>query len=272
VSSVNIPKISTGTTVAVQSTQNTAVSQTDITSTSLSSNIVTMAGKQVVSQQLLDQGGIRVDEVILSDLASDLGRQVGTQALTGSGTGGQLKGYLTATSSNVVTWTQATPTVGGFFAQLAKLQSQIAATRYKPADAVVMAPRRWGWMASATDSTGRPLVVPTGGFNSMASPTEGVQGAAGHVGTILGVDCYVDPNISVTSGTGLNQDTVLMFVRDDVWLYEGSPRAEAFSAPYADSMGILFRVFNYFAAIPDRYSASLGQLVGTGLTPPVFAS
>ena len=202
-----------------------------------------------------------------------MGRQLGTQVLTGTGTGGQLKGFLTATSSNVVTWTQATPTVGGFYAQLAKLQSQIAATRYKAADVVVMSPRRWGWMASATDSTGRPLVVPTsGGFNSMASPTAGLEGAAGHVGSILGMDCYVDPNISVTSGTGANQDTVIMFVRDDVWLYEGSVRAEAFSAPYADSMGILFRVFNYFAAIPVRYPASLGQVVGTGLVTPNFGN
>jgi len=171
VSSVNIPKIATGTTVAPQTTQNTAVAQTDITSTSLSSGVTSLAGKQVVSQQLLDQGGIRVDEVILEDLSADLARQLGTQALTGSGTGGQLKGFLTATSSNVVTWTQATPTASGFYAQLAKLQGQINATRYKAPDACVMHPRRWAWFASFTDSTGRPLVVPTSGsFNSMAKP------------------------------------------------------------------------------------------------------
>jgi len=273
VSSVNIPKIATGTTVAQQTTQNTAVAQTDITSTSLSSGIITLAGKQVVSQQLLDQGGIRVDEVILNDLSSDLARQLGTQVLTGSGTGGQLKGFLTATSSNVVTWTQATPTASGFYAQLAKLQSQINATRYKAPDACVMAPRRWGWLASFTDSTGRPLVVPTsGGFNAMANPTDGMQGAAGHVGTLLGMDCYVDPNLPLAGGAGANQDTVLMFVRDDVWLYEGALRAEAFTAPYADSMGILYRVFNYFAMIPDRYSSSLGQVSGTGLVTPTFAN
>jgi len=73
VSSVNIPKIATGTTVAQQTTQNTAVAQTDITSTSLSSGVITLAGKQVCSQQLLDQGGIRVDEVILSDLSRGFG-------------------------------------------------------------------------------------------------------------------------------------------------------------------------------------------------------
>jgi len=273
VSSVNIPKIATGTTVAQQTTQNTAVAQTDITTTSLSSGIITLAGKQVVSQQLLDQGGIRVDEVILDDLAQDLARQLGTQALTGSGSGGQLKGFLTATSSNVVTWTQATPTASGFYAQLAKLQGQINAARYKAPDACVMHPRRWAWFASFTDSTGRPLVVPSaGGFNSMANPTDGMQGAVGHVGSVLGMDVYTDPNLPVAGGAGANQDTVLMFVRDDVWLYEGALRAEAFTAPYADSMGILYRVFNYFAMIPDRYSASLGQISGTGLVTPMFAS
>ena len=273
VSSVNIPKIATGTTVAQQTTQNTAVAQTDITSTSLSSGIITLAGKQVVSQQLLDQGGIRVDEVILTDLSAGIARQLGTQVLTGTGTGGQLKGFLTATSSNVVTWTQATPTASGFYAQLAKLQSQINATRYKAPDACVMAPRRWGWLASFTDSTGRPLVVPTsGGFNAMANPTDGMQGAAGHVGTLLGMDCYVDPNLPLTGGAGANEDKVLMFVRDDVWLYEGNLRAESFAQPYSDSMGILYRVFNYYAMIPDRYSASLGQISGTGLVTPTFAN
>jgi len=63
-----------------------------------------------------------------------------------------------------------------------------------------------------------------------------------------------------------------MFVRDDVWLYESTLRAEAFTAPYADSMGILYRVFAYFALIPDRYSASLGQVSGTGLVTPTFAA
>jgi len=273
VSSVNIPKVATGTTVAQQTTQNTAVAQTDITSTSLSSGIITLAGKQVVSQQLLDQGGLRVDEVILEDLAADLARQLGTQALTGTGTGGQLKGFLTATSSNVVTWTQATPTASGFYAQLAKLQGQVNATRFKAPDVVVMHPRRWAWFASFTDSTGRPLVVPTaGGFNSMANPADGMQAAAGHVGSVLGMDVYTDPNLPVNGGTGTNQDTVLMFVRDDVWLYEGTLRAEAFTQPYADLMGILYRVFNYFAMIPDRYSASLGQISGTGLVTPTFAA
>jgi len=270
VSSVNIPRISSGTTAGVQTTQNTALSQTDLTTAALSSGIVTIGGKQIVSQQLLDQSGIPFDQIILKDLSADWAKQLGTQAITGTGAAGQLRGYLTPASTNVQTWTQAAPTAALFYSQLAKLQGAINASRYASPDTVVMHPRRWAWFASFTDSTGRPLVVPSsGGFNSMANP--GASVAAGHVGSVLGMDVFTDPNVPVDLGAGTNQDVVAMFVADDVWLWESQLKAEAFTQPYADSLGVLYRVYNYAAMIPDRYLASLGQISGTGLVTPVFA-
>ncbi len=273
VSSVNLPRVLTGTTTAVQSTQNTTLAQTDATTAMLTSGITTIGGKQVVSQQLMDQSAIPFDRVILEDLAADYAKQLGTMVLTGTGTGGQLKGYLTPASTNVVTWSPTTPSAAGFYSQLARLQGQINATRYATPDTVVMHPRRWAWFASFTDSTGRPLVVPTaGGFNSLAAP--GAAAAAGHVGSVLGMDVFTDPNIPTTIGTapGNTQDIVLVFVRDDVWLWESSLRAEAFVQPYSDSLAVLLRVYAYSALVPDRYLASLGQITGTGLVTPVFAS
>jgi len=271
VSSVNIPRISSGTTAAVQTTQNTALSQTDMTTAALSSGISTIGGKQVVSQQMIDQsGGVPFDQVVLQDLAADWAKQLGTQAISGTGAAGQLRGYLAPASTNVQTWTQATPTAALFYSQLAKLQGAINASRYASPDTVVMHPRRWAWFASFTDSTGRPLVVPSaGGFNSMANPGGAV--AAGHVGSVLGMDVFTDPNIAVNTGAGTNQDTVLMFPAADVWIWESQLKAEVFTAPYADSLGVLLRVYNYAAMIPDRYLASLGVLSGTGLVTPVFA-
>jgi HK97 family phage major capsid protein len=271
VSSVNLPKVATGTSTAVQATQNTTLSQTDMTTTALSSGIATIGGKQVIAQQLLDQSGIAFDKVLLEDLTADFSRQLGTQCLTGLGTGGQLKGFLTPSSASVITWTTATPTATAFYGRLAQLQGKINGTRFKAPDAVVMHPNRWAWFASYVDSTGRPLVVPTaGGFNAMASP-DTVQGV-GHVGTVLGMDVYTDANIPTNLGTGTNQDIVLMMPRQDIWLWESELRAEAFTAPYADTMGVLFRVFNYSAQIPDRYLQSLGQISGTALVTPVFAA
>ncbi len=272
VSSISIPKITGGTAVAVQTTQNSTVAAVDMTTSALSSSVTTVAGKQVVSRQLMDQSGIPFDRVVLQDLAADYARQVGAQAILGTGLTGQLRGFLTPTTgTNVVTWTQASPTAGLFFSQLARLQGLIAASRFASPDAVVMHPRRWAWLASYMDSTGRPLVAPVAGsFNSMAQA--GDQRAQGQVGSLLGMDVFVDPNIPTTQGVGTNQDVVLMFVRDDVWLWESELRAEAFEAPYAESLGLLFRCFGYLAMIPERYPASLGSIVGTGLVAPVFAS
>jgi len=269
VSSVNVPKVATGSTVAVQSTQNTPLAQTDITTNSLSSGIVTNGGKLVVSRQLLDQSAVPFDRVILEDLAADHARSLGTSAITGSGTAGQLRGYLTPASTSVNTWTTTSPTASGLYGRLAQLQGTINATRFKAPDTVLMHPRRWAAFASFTDSTGRPLVVPTaGGFNSMASRDDN-QGV-GHVGQVLGMDVFTDANLPTNLGAGANQDVILMTVASDIMLWESPLQAEAFEAPYADSMGVLYRIFNYAALIPDRYLASLGQITGTGLTPPVF--
>jgi len=270
VSSINVPRVATGTTVAVQSTQNTALAQTDVTTASLSSGIVTHGGKQVVSRQLLDQSAVPFDRVILEDLAASHAQALGTDVITGSGTGGQLRGYLTPASTSVNTWTTTSPTAQAFYGRLAQLQGTINGSRFKAPDTVVMHPRRWAYFASYTDASGRPLVVPTaGGFNALANRDDN-QGV-GHVGQVLGMDVFTDANLPTNLGAGANQDIVLMMVSDDIVLWESPIQAEAFEAPYADSMGVLYRIFNYSALIADRYLASLGQLTGTGLVPPVFS-
>lgn len=272
VSSIVIPKVLTGSQVGPQSTQNTQLMDVDPTTSALTSGIVTTGGKVIVSRQLLDQSAIPFDRMILGDLAADHARQIGSQAIIGTGTGGALTGYLTPASTNVVAFTSTTPTAIGLYQKLAQLQGGINASRYRAPSAIVMHPRRWSWFASYVDNAGRPLVSPTASsFNSIAVRQD-EQPAAGLVGNVLGVDCYVDAAIPTNLGAGANQDVVLMGVMEDVMLWESPIQAEAFEAPYADSMGVLFRAFNYSSLQPSRYLASLGAVQGTGLTPPVFAA
>ena len=80
------------------------------------------------------------------------------------------------------------------------------------------------------------------------------------------VQHHGDPRL----GVGANQDVALLFVSDDLVLWESGLVAESFDAPYADSMGVLFRTYSYAALVVDRYAASLGQISGTGMTPPVY--
>lgn len=272
VSSVNIPRVATGTTTAVQSTQNTAVSQTDMTTNSLTSGIVTIAGKQVVSLQLLDQSGVALDQVILGDLAADAAKQLDLQVLTGTGTGGQVTGILNVSGAQAITYTQATPAVagaGGFYATVNKAISSVATSRFASPDCIVMHPRRWSWVAAAFDGQNRPLVSPSGNaFNQVADSTS--VDAQGPVGQMAGLPVYLDPNIPVNLGAGTNEDRVLVARMADLYLWESQVAMETFTQPYADSMGVLFRAHQYLSFQGARYPVSIAIISGTGLVAPVY--
>ena len=152
---INLPKINTGSAVAVQTTQNSAVQQTDITTTSASSPVVTIAGGQTLSLQLLEQSPLNMDTVILGDLAADYGMKLNGQVLNGSGTAGQATGTLTLAGTNQIAYTSATPSLagtGGLYSKLAGAVQAIHTTRFLPPTAVIMHPRRWAWIIAQNDS------------------------------------------------------------------------------------------------------------------------
>ena len=275
VSSINIPKVTGGTSTAVQASQNTALSQTDMTTGSVSSAISTIGGKQVVSLQLLEQSGIPFDEVIAGDLAADHARTFDTQVISGSNAAGQLNGvytYFNASGTVNTTWTQATPAVGGaggLYSKIFSAAASIEGARFLPPDTVWMHPRRWNWILSASDTQNRPLVVPNGSPVNVIGE-DGADVAEGVVGRIGGLDVVTDANLPTNLGAGTNQDPILVGVRSDLKLWESTLRAESFDAPYADSMGILFRIYSYSALVPSRYTTSVSIINGTGSVAPAF--
>jgi HK97 family phage major capsid protein len=275
ISSINYPKLLTGTTVALQSTQNTALSSTDPTTGYVQTGFSTLGGKNVMSQQLMDQAR-NFDNVITADLAAAYAQQVGTQVYlgtgNGSGTNSVINGLGSATIGSTQTWNQASPTVAGFYGQCASLLQKFFSARLAPPSHWIMSPRRWYWLVAQTDPNGRPLVVPDAqAFNPIASqnvpPTP-----FGQVGTFQGVPVVIDPLVPTNVGTGTNQDVVYLVKADDLVLFESAPQVEMFREPYADSMGILFRLYAYVGTILNRHPESIGVLTGTGLTPPQFQS
>lgn len=271
VSSINLPTVATGTATAVQATQNSAVQSTDLTTSSVSSGITTIAGQQTVAMQLLAQSGIPFDRVILADLARAYAAEVDVQVINGSGLAGQLTGILNTASINAQTYTDAAPAVvgaGKFYSQVVQAINLVNTNRFLPPTAIVMHPRRWAWVLNALDTANRPLVVPNGpAFNQLATGSEAAQGAAG---TLLGVPVYVDPNIPTNLGAGTNQDPVIVMRADDLWLYESALQTASFDATYANQASILFRVLGYSAFIPNRYPKSIAVINGTGTITPTF--
>jgi len=192
VSSVNIPKVTGGTATSVQTTQNTTVAAVDPTTSALSSGITTIAGKVVVSLQLLQQSPVALDQMLLGDLAADYARTLDLQVISGTGAGGQLLGLLNVPGIQQTAFTQATPSVtgtGGYYATINKAIAAVATSRFLPPTCILMHPRRWSWVAAAFDSSGRPLVSPSGNaFNQVADASAvAAQGPVGEMAGLTGL-------------------------------------------------------------------------------------
>ena len=90
--SINIPKLLTGTTTAVQTADNQPVVQQDLTDTFINAPVRTIAGQQAVAIQLIDQSPIAFDDVVFRDLVADHSAQTDKQCLSGTGLNGQVLG------------------------------------------------------------------------------------------------------------------------------------------------------------------------------------
>jgi HK97 family phage major capsid protein len=271
VSSLNLPKVSGGSSTAVQVTQNNQISNTDLQSTSVSSGITTISGQQIVSLQLVAQSGIPFDEIILGDLAADFARSLDLQVITGTGANGQLRGLENGASVGTTAYTTASPALvsatsaNSFYNAVVRSANALNTTRFLPATHVVMHPQRWAWCLEALDANLRPIVLTNGaGFNNVA--ISGEPTAEGAAGVLANLPVYTDNNVPANKGT--NQDEVFVIRASDIFLYEGELALESFDSTYANQNSLLYRAVGFAGMIPDRYSASVNIIGGTGLVTP----
>lgn len=257
VSSINLPKIATGTATAAQSTQNTAINQQDATTTSVSTGISTIAGGSLVSLQLLQQSPISIDDVILADLAADLAQKIDAAVITN---------VAGVTGLNGITYTDAAPTSLKIAQQVQAGIDAVSTGIYRPADTIVMRPERWGKLIAAGDANGRPLVLPSTAYGPQNSIGLGNgQTAQGYAGNLRGLDVYIDPNIPVNLGAGTNQDEIFILKADEVFLYESTPQFTTFEQTYANTLSLYCRAHEFYGIIANRYPKAISLITGTGL-------
>ena len=264
--SVNLPRIATGTTVAAQAAQGDGASNTTATTDSVTGPVRTFAGIQISSLQVLEQSPASFDQVIYRDLIGDYNKKLDTAAISGDGTSGTFTGLLSTSGINTVTYTDAAPTVAALYPPLAQAVSQVASNVFRAPSAILMHPRRWFWIMAALDTSDRPLVTPSGqSFNAVATADGGAEGRAGE---LLGLPVYIDANIPTNLGGGTDEDRIIVAAFDEVYLYEGAMRTEAFRETKSDTLQVLFRVYNYAALIADRRPKAISVVAGTGLVAP----
>lgn len=261
--SITIPRITTGTTVASQATENTAVSETDIVEALLTIPIRTIAGQQDVSRQLFDRTDPGIDQIIFNDLRADYDRELDNQILNGAGTQGSHLGIRAVSSPNTVTFTTGSPTAALTVPPLYNAIQLIFTNRHAPADTVIMHPRRAAYLASNLSST-FPLFQ-LGSLNQASG-----QQDQGMVNNFAGLRNVIDSNVRTTDGSSTNQDEMYVIRAADMMLWEGPLQTAVYPEVGSGNLTVRMQLWAYSAFAAGRFPKSISIISGTGLTSPSF--
>jgi HK97 family phage major capsid protein len=245
----------------------------------VTASVITIAGQQDLSRQAFERSaaaGTGLEQVLGADLAADYAKQIDIQVLRGSGSSGQALGLVNVSSPNTVSYTTSSPVVAGsataadnLYPKIGNAIQQIHTNRFLPPTAIIMHPRRFAWMMSASDTQGRPLVVPVAQATNTIGLLERV-GSENVVGSIQGVPVIVDANIATNTGAGTNQDTIIVTRLEDQWLWEDTPKVRVFEEVLSNTGQIRIQLFAYAAFTGSRYAKATSLITGTGLVTPTF--
>ena len=263
---ISISKVTTGSTTAVQ-TEGAAVSETNMDDTKLDVSVVTVAGQQNVSRQALERG-TGIDSLVMADLVSAYNTNLDSLNVTTSATS------LTNVITQVVTYTDASPTVAELYPKILDGVQRIQTNYFGGPNFILMHPRRLAYILAAVDSSNRPLAVPTaqGPNNAFATGSGSVvYGNSGY--TIAGLPVITDANVTTTNGVGTNEDVIIIGNTQEAHLWEqgdGSPMMLRFEQPKGAELDVQMIVYGYSAFTANRYPNAFAMVGGTGLITPAF--
>lgn len=265
--SVNISRITTASSAALQAAENDAVSETNMDDTLLTIPVQTAAGQQTVSRQAIDRGS-GIEDVTMQDLFNRVATVIDSTLLNQATTG------LSAVAS-AVSYTDASPSGAELYPKILGAAAGVEAALLamgKP-NIAVMHSRRWYWLTSQMSATW-PMVnwtnlpVQAAGIaNAGSSYNSGARGVLP-----CGLEVIVDNNIATNLGTGTNEDELYVVPSSECHLWE-DPKAPMFiraEQTKAANLGVLLVAYSYFAYTFGRYSNGMQKVSGTGMVTPTF--
>ncbi len=268
-SGFKIPKVTAGTSAAIQTADNAAVSETDLDDAEIDVSVKTIAGQQDVAIQLLEQSPIPFDEVIFRDLVADYATKLDLQVISGGNSNGQVKGVRATSGIETVTATSGSDNVSLIYSKIADAVQRVHTLRFQPPTVIVMHPRRWAYFLAAVDSQKRPLVVPSGpGVNALA--THSAVAAEQIVGQMHGLPVVTDPNMPTLLGTGTNEDVIHVLRASDLLLWESPLKSRVLPDVGSGTLTVRLQVYGYIGFTAERYPKSVVEIGGSALAAPTF--
>jgi len=261
-SSVHMPKITTGADAGIQPLEGDPVVNVDEVTADVSSPVVTIAGDADASQQLLDlTPPPGYDAIVYGDLSRAYNANLEAQLISGTGTNGQLTGLTNVSGISTITYTDASPTFAEMWPMIGESLAAIGNNRKLPAEVILMAPRRWAWIASSLDSSLRPIVSP--GNAGPHGPDYPMAGGTWPVGPIAGRPVYEDGAIPA----GSSADLIISCRPSDMVLFESVPHFSVLTNPTSGTLGVRLQLRRYVACNVQKPTA-ISVVTGTGLAAP----
>ncbi len=266
---VNIPLLTTGMSVALQTSENSAGSSTAPNDTLLTENVQTSTGNATISRQAIDRG-TGIDEVVMQDLFRALASNVDSTLITQATTG------LAALAQNGAGPLNSGLTIATLYSKLvgaANGVEQALLGLARPSH-VLLAPVRFWWASAQFGNTwpvinvgGQQLPWQAGLIDASKGYDTGPRGFLP-----AGLDLIVDANIPVNGGASTNQDALYVVPQDECHLWE-DPAAPVYiraEQPAAASLGVLMVIYEYYAYSFRRYTNAMQSVIGSALITPTF--
>jgi HK97 family phage major capsid protein len=222
--SFTIPKLSTAPTIDSSSTEGEALGGTEMASTYITVDVKKAAGLQTISWELLDRSSPAFYDELIKELnyayakATD---QALVAALVAGGT------QATATAADIA----------GFKSYIGKEVPAAYSAAGKFAKNIIANTAWWEKIISAEDTTNRPLFTA-----AQPSNAPGAVGVNSITGTVMGLNLFVDPHMTVTT---LIDDSAFLVVPEAVTFYE-APKTQVQVQALANGR-LQVAVYGYYA-------------------------
>lgn len=261
--SVNLSRVTTSSSAAVQASENATVSDTTIDDTLMTFPVVTIAGMQNLSRQAVDRG-TGIDQLIFEDLSLSYATALDSNIINGDGASGTSVGLYQGTNTYVDV-DDASPTASETYQQLVKTASKVTENKFLPPNLIVMHPRRAAYVAAGVDSSLRPLF----GMNVATSSNTIGEGDPFRYGTaaftVAGIPVITDANIPTNLGASSNEDVAFALRTDDCILWEvpgTDPAFVQYDSVGSGDLTVRMVAFGY-SAFGVRDPNSVAALIGT---------
>ena len=224
--SFTLPKLSTAPTVTIEA-ENGALGGTEMASTYVTVDVKKAAGIQTISWELLDRSSPAFYDQLIRELNAAYAKY----------TDGAVVSQFT--TSGTAASTQAA-TIAGLKAYIAKEVPAAYAASGKFARNLVVNTAWWETIMAAEDTTNRPLFTASNPQNNPGN----VSGQS-ITGTVLGLNLYVDPHMSVTTLI----DESAFIVAPESFRYYESPTTTLQVQALANGQ-VQVAVYGYYAIAP----------------------